>query len=202
MQLILIRHGQPLVGPDLAGDPPLSPEGQVQASITANLLAAEPIDRIVSSGMIRADATAAPLARALSLPIEPQPLIAETDRLTGRYASLETVRARGRDEWLRFLTDPLPYFGVDAAAFRADVLAGFAAILAGGGSTVAVFTHGFPINILLSHALRIPGEARFVLGYGSVTRLGARTLKRLTPYSINETAHIAAANVAAARVPA
>ena len=51
----------------------------------------------------------------------------------------------------------IAYFGIDADRFPGrETLAAFEALIAendGNAETVAVFTHGFPINILLSHAL-------------------------------------------------
>ena len=188
MELILVRHGKPAIMPDFAGDPPLSVEGEQQAAWTAARLAGEVVQRIVASGMVRAQETARPLGDALGLPIAVEPLLGEVDRLTGRYASIEMVRARGEGEWARFLAGPLAYFGVDAAQFRADVLEGFRNVLAGGVRTV-VYTHGFPINLLLAHALGLPDEARFVPAYGSVTRLRGHSIHQLVVMSINETAH-------------
>ena len=95
MELILVRHGKPAVSPDLAGDPSLCAEGEQQAAWSAARLAGEPVQRIVASGMVRAQQTARPLGDALGLPIAIEPLVGEVDRLTGRYASIETVRARG-----------------------------------------------------------------------------------------------------------
>lgn len=188
LELILVRHGKPAVRPDLAGDPPLCAEGERQAAWTAARLAGEAVQRIVASGMIRARETARPLGDALGLPIAVEPLLGEVDRVTGRYASIEMVRAQGEGEWARFLAGPLAYFGVDAAQFRADVLEGFRNVLAGGVRTV-VYTHGFPINLLLAHALGLPDEARFVPAYGSVTRLRGHSLHQLVVMSVNETAH-------------
>ncbi len=193
VQLIVVRHGRPDVAPDFAGDPPLGDEGRAQAAATAELLAREPVARIWSSGMRRADATAQPLAAALGVPVQIDAHLAEIDRVTGRYANIEAVRAAGRAEWTRFMADPLGYFGIDGPAFQADVLAAFARVLAGGGEAVAVFCHGFPINILLAHALGLDHAARFVPHYGSVTRLAGRSLDRLTLVSLNETAHMPAA---------
>jgi probable phosphoglycerate mutase len=59
--------------------------------------------------------------------------------------------------------------GGDPASFRAGVLAALAALVASGprDAHVAVFTHGLPINVVLSHALGLarivhfpPGTAR------------------------------------------
>lgn len=191
MQLILVRHGKPDV-PDQGptADPPLGLIGVEQAEHAARTLQHEPIDRIVSSGMKRADTTAAPLAARLGMPVEMVPDLGEIDRWGGHYASIETLRAEGGEQWQRFRDDPLGFFGVDATRFRAGVLGGFAQLLDGPQRTVAVFTHGFPINIILSHTLGLNHDARFVPGYTSFTRLAGRSIDTLTVVSVNESGHI------------
>ena len=54
---------------------------------------------------------------------------------------------------------------------------------------VAVFTHGLPINIVLSHALGLDSITRFLVGYGSITRLRRHSDGRYGVASINETGH-------------
>jgi len=200
MQLLLVRHGRPdLSGRPEAGDPPLSADGERQAAAAAVLLAEAGVDRLVASGLRRARATAEPLARRLGLEIETNELVGEIDRVCGRYASVETVRQRGSEHWQRFLADPIGYFGADGERFRIEVLDGFRQLLhRGGGDRVAVFTHGFPINILLAHALGFSEMTRFIPYYGSVTRLAGRSLDRLTVLSVNETGHLDPVDRAAA----
>jgi broad specificity phosphatase PhoE len=190
--LILVRHGQPDVAATQgAANPPLTARGHQQAKAAAAVLSAERIDRIVSSGMIRADDTAKPLAVALNREIETLHGLGEIDRLGGPYVSIDAIREKGAYEWRKFLAAPLAYFGIDAAHFRAETLSAFEVIVNGEASeTVAVFTHGFPINILLSHALGLESEARFVPSYASITRLSGRSLDALTVISVNEAGHI------------
>jgi broad specificity phosphatase PhoE len=192
MHLILVRHGQPNVPrTGHTGNPPLTARGHEQAAHAAIALRREKIDRIVSSGMTRADETAAPLAAALAQPIDIIPDLGEIDRWGGEYASIEAIRHKGPAEWAKFLSGPLAYLGVDPVKFRTETLEGFASVLGGGeGKTVAVFTHGFPINLLLSHALGLKDEARFVPSYGSFTRLAGKSLAALTVVSVNESGHI------------
>eukprot|EP01036_Dinobryon_divergens_P050627 gene50627-67789_t len=117
--------------------------------------------------------TAQPLARALGLPVETIEGWAEADRHVARYRSTETLRALGESEWRRFLDDPIAYFGGDGASFRSDVLGALAATVEAGPADahVAVFTHGLPINVVLSHALGLERIVHFAPGYASVTRL-------------------------------
>jgi broad specificity phosphatase PhoE len=193
MRLILVRHGQPqhLSQPG-AGNPPLSPAGHRQAQAVGAFLAKEPIDLVVHSGMHRAAETAAPLLAATGIRATAIAAIGEVDRYGGAYANIEMVKARGEAEWARFLADPLGYFGIDTKRFVAETLEGFGSILTSHHrKTAVIFTHGFPINILLSHALGLEGYANFVPDYGSITRLTGGALDRLTVVSINETAHLA-----------
>jgi broad specificity phosphatase PhoE len=192
MQLILVRHGYPDVPTHgHSGNPPLSARGLEQARHAAVALQAEPIDLIVSSGMHRADSTAQPLAEALGMTIETLPDLGEVDRWGGEYASIESIRQQGRAEWQRFLDAPIAYFGIDAERFRQETLAAFESLIGKDDHrTVAVFTHGFPINILLSHALGLAHDARFVPSYGSITRVAGRSFDALTVISVNESGHI------------
>jgi broad specificity phosphatase PhoE len=192
MQLILVRHGQPDV-PKIGhtGNPPLSARGHEQACCAADVLRHEHIDHIVSSGMIRADATARPLIEHLNLTMFVHPNLGEVDRYGGAYASIEAIKDKGRDEWRKFLSSPLSYFGVDADQFRSETLMAFREIMSvGDDQTIVIFTHGFPINILLSHALGLNDDARFVPSYASITRLSGRSFDALTVVSVNETGHI------------
>jgi len=193
MRLILVRHGQPrhLTQPG-EGNPPLSADGHRQAAAVGTYLAREPIDLVIHSGMHRAAETAAPLLGALGIAATAIPALGEVDRYGGAYANIEMVKARGEAEWQRFLADPLGYFGIDSTRFVAETLEGFASIFAAHTrKTAVIFTHGFPINIILSHALGLEGFANFVPDYGSITRLSGGSLDRLTVVSINETAHLA-----------
>ena len=67
------------------------------------------------------------------------------------------------------------------------------ALLAGSDpdARVAVFTHGMPINIVLSHVLGLEGLVHFPPAYGSITRLRVRGDGALGVVSVNETAHLA-----------
>lgn len=192
VRLILVRHGQPEVPKQgHTGNPPLSIRGQEQAKHAAVALQKDRIDRIVSSGMMRADFTAQPLATALGLTIEKHLNLGEVDRYGGEYVSIEGIKDKGRDEWRRFRAAPLAYFGVDAVQFRTETLAAFKQVVdSAGNQTIAVFSHGFPINILLSHALGLNHDARFVPSYASITRLSGRSFDALTVVSVNESGHI------------
>lgn len=192
MRLVLIRHGRAREGDRAcAHDPPLCDEGAQQARAVAAYLAGEGITRIVSSPLMRARQTAEPLAARLGLGIDLVEGWAEADRHLDRYRSLETLRNQGPVEWERFLGDPAGYFGGDAQTFRAQVL-GALREAAGRGERdahIAIFTHGLPINVVLSYALGLERIVHFTPGHGSLTRLRVLGPEALTVVSVNERAY-------------
>lgn len=83
--MILLRHGQSEFNLHFTEtrrdpgihDPKLTPLGHDQARQAAAALAGEPIRRIIVSPYTRALQTAAPIARALSVPVHVNPIIRE-----------------------------------------------------------------------------------------------------------------------------
>lgn len=195
--LALVRHGRPSAPTaDALRDPPLDEEGRAQAETVGERLALENIGAIVSSPLRRAVQTAEPLARRLSLPIQTIEGLAEIDALTGKYETIEALRARDDGSWEAFLADPVGYFGGDEATFRARILACFSQLLAQAGARrVAVFTHGIPINAMISHVLGYHGLTRIAPHYGSITRLAGPSIDALQVVSINETGHFTPAEL-------
>lgn len=190
MKLTLVRHGRPDEGHAARPhDPPLNPQGRQQAVAVAALLAGEGVTQIVASPLLRAHETALPLAGRLGLPVQTVDGWAEADRHVDRYRSTETLRAQGEGEWQRFLADPVRYLGGDPAAFSAAVVGALhAATDVNDEAHVAVFTHGLPINVVLSHVLGLERIVHFRPGYGSINRLSTRG-GRWGVVSVNETAH-------------
>jgi broad specificity phosphatase PhoE len=193
MRLVLVRHGRPDEGhAQRPHDPPLHADGHLQARCVAALLSGEGVTRIVSSPLLRARETAEPLAERLGLSIDTLDGFAEADRHLDRYRSIDTLKALGEAEWQRFRADPVAYLGGDSARFRAEVLDALQSVITAGGACVAVFTHGLPINVVLSSALGLDGLVHFSPGYGSVTRLHALAGGRTAVISVNELAQHAA----------
>jgi probable phosphoglycerate mutase len=193
MKLVLVRHGRPDEDDrERPHDPPLRADGIAQARAVAERLALEGITRIVSSPMARAVQTAEPLAGKLGLPVEIVDGWAEADRHVDRYRSTETLRSLGDSEWSRFLDDPIAFFGGDPAVFRAGVLRALAETVGQGprDAHVAVFTHGLPINVVLSHALGLQRIIHFAPGYASMTRLRALPGGAIGVASVNERGHL------------
>src|SRR5207249_11370795 len=155
------------------------------------------VTHVVRSTMAREAKTAQQLTERLRLPIQYVEGWAEADRHVDRYRSTETLRALGEVEWTRFLADPIAYFGGDATVFRAGVLAALAATMDNAGAAergdahVAVFTHGLPINVVLSHALALERIIHFAPGYGSMTRLRVLRSGAVGVASVNERGHLA-----------
>ena len=83
------------------------------------------------------------------------------------------------------------FLGGDEQAFRAAVLRALAAVTESGPAEdhVAVFTHGLPINVVLSHALGLARIVHFRPDYGSITRLQTREAQAIAVVSVNEGGH-------------
>ena len=194
-QIILVRHAEPATTGDAPStDPPLSERGERQALTLAARLADEPIDRIVASPLERAHATARPLAEALGNRIELEPGVAEVDQEGARYVAVEAWRKAGGAEWRAFLADPVGALGGDHDAFVARVRTAFAALLAGPGRRVVIFTHGLPINVALADAIGWAGDgtlARFGPRHASITRMAAGA-GGMNLLSFNEATHFPA----------
>lgn len=189
MQLILIRHGEP----DLSAssvDPPLSEKGIRQAEETAARLSQEAIDALFTSPLLRARQTLDPLAQKLGLTPEVVEGVAEIDYWGGRYLSVEELRKAGGAAWESFLRDPVGTLGGDEKAFRQAVTNAMRGLIKRGVKRVAVATHGFPINVMLSELLNMNGLTNFTPHHGSVTRLHADDAGHLRVLSINEMTHI------------
>jgi probable phosphoglycerate mutase len=192
MRLILVRHGRPNEDDaDAPHDPPLSDDGWRQARAASRLLADEGVTRIIASPLRRARQTAEPLTERLGLPVEIIEGWAEADRAASRYRSTETLRAEGGEAWTRFLADPIRHLGADPAAFRLGVLEALAESVKDESrdARVVVFTHGLPINVVLSQSLGLESITHFLVGYGSVTRLRRQEDGRFGVSSVNETGH-------------
>ena len=189
MQLILIRHGEP----DLSAgsvDPPLSERGVRQAEETAARLSQEAIDALFTSPLLRARQTLDPLAQKLELTPEVVEGLAEIDYWGGRYLSIEELRRASGTAWEDFLRDPVGTLGGDEKAFLETVTNAMRGLTKREVKRVAVATHGFPINAMLSEILSMQGLTNFTPHHGSVTRLHADDAGQLRVLSINEMSHM------------
>jgi broad specificity phosphatase PhoE len=188
MQILLIRHGRPETG---TRDPAVSEAGRAHVRRLADFLSGCGIVSILSSPMRRALETAAPTSERLGLDVRVIEGLAEADRFGESYRSVEELR-RDPTAWQSFLADPIGYLGADPVAFKQGVLDAVELALKSGEATTAIFTHGLPINVVLSHALGLERVTYFVPHYCSVTRLVGASPSDLTVISVNETAFLEA----------
>lgn len=192
MQLLLIRHALPHrtdVGE--GSDPELDQLGWEQARRLTQALARFPISRLVSSPQRRAIQTAEPFAEARGLSITVDERLAEYDRGLSQYVPIEQVRAERPADWERMAAGQLPA-SVDAGAFGSRVRAALTDIVntAGASDTVAVFSHGGVINVILHGILGTARTLSFPIDYASLTQLRYSREGRTTVASVNVVEHV------------
>ena len=192
MQLLLIRHALPLrteIGE--GSDPELAEAGWEQARRLPDALARYPISRVVSSPQRRAVQTAEPVAAATGLPVELDERLAEYDRGLSHYIPLEQVRAERPDDWARMADGQLPG-AVDLDGFRDRVWAGLRDIAEAGTheETVAVFSHGGVINVVLHGIVGTAKPLSFPIDYASVTPLRYSRRGEFTVAGVNGIEHV------------
>ncbi|MEW5810641.1 MAG: histidine phosphatase family protein [Actinomycetota bacterium] len=192
MQLLLVRHALPRRSePGEGSDPSLSPDGLAQAARLPEALARFPIARLVSSPQVRAIETGRPVADALGLPIEVDDRLAEYDRDLEHYIPIEQIAQERPQELQRLIDGHLPS-SVDENAFRSRITAGIDDVVAAADheDTVAVFSHGGVINVLLHTILGTERLLNFHVDYASVTRVLSSRSGRLSVASVNGTEHV------------
>ena len=140
---------------------------------------------------MRAVQTAQPLADALGMPVEVDERLAEYDRDLPHYIPVEQIAAENPAEMERLLSGRLPS-SVDEGAFLARVKAAVDDLVAGADhdDTVAVFSHGGVINVLLHQILGTEKLLSFNVDYASVTRLLSSRTGRLWVAGVNGTEHV------------
>ncbi|BBX41196.1 histidine phosphatase family protein [Mycobacterium simiae] len=192
MQVLLVRHALPLRSEHGQGsDPDLSDEGIAQIARLPQALARFPIARVVSSPQRRAIQTAEPVAAARNLAVEVDERFAEYDRDLPVYIPVEQIRAENPKEWQRLAQGQLPS-AVDEEAFRARVSAGVNDLVASSDpeDTVAVFSHGGVINLVLHEILGTKRLLSFPVDYASVTRLLYSRTGSATVAGVNGVEHV------------
>ncbi len=192
MQVLLIRHALPLRSEHGEGaDPALSGEGLAQIRRLPEALARFPISRVVSSPQRRAIQTAEPVAAARELSVEIDDRFAEYDRDLPHYIPVEQIRDENPQEWARMAEGRLPS-AVDEDAFRARVRAAVDDLVAAADpeDTVAVFSHGGVINVLLHEILGTARLLSFPVDYASLTRLLYSRSGQATVATVNAVEHV------------
>jgi probable phosphoglycerate mutase len=204
--LLLVRHGEsaparsdrPFDLVDGHGDPPLHPDGRVQAERVAERLAGRPIAALYVTTLRRTVETAAPLAARLGLTPSVEPALREVhlgEWEAGEYRRNMSERTPiavqifAEERW-----DVIPGAEPDAA-FSARVRDGIERIAARHpDQLVAVFTHGGVIGAALAAAARSRPFAFVGADNGSISELVV-TEERWTIRRFNDTAHLEAASV-------
>jgi probable phosphoglycerate mutase len=192
MQLLLIRHALPTRTQAGEGsDPELTDSGREQARRLPDALARFPISRLVSSPQRRAFQTAEPVASARGLTVDVEDRLAEYDRGLSHYVPLEQVRVERPDDWARMAAGELPG-AVDTGAFRDRIRGALADIVAAAdhADTIAVFSHGGVINVVLHEILATPNLLSFPIDYASVTQLRYSRSGRVTVGGVNNVEHV------------
>jgi len=192
MQLLLVRHALPLRSqPGQGADPELSDEGRAQVARLPDALARFPISRVVSSPQRRALQTAEPVAAARGLAVDIDDRFAEYDRDLPVYVPIEHIREENPQEWARMAAGHLPS-SVDEDAFRARVGAAVDDVAASAAheDTVAVFSHGGVINVVLHEILGTKRVLSFPIDYASVTRLLFSRSGQASVVMVNGTEHV------------
>jgi len=192
VELIIVRHALPESDKrdDGPADPPLSPLGLRQAEATANLLATESVDHVVTSTMQRAIQTGRPLADRLGLTPERLEGLKESDYRRSSYTPVEEMDA-DHEVIREFLDDPLSMFADGYEAFRDRITAALDAVVAGNrGRTVAVFCHAMVVGVYLQTLLGLNDPFAVMADYCGITRVAASSTGIRSVRSFNETGHL------------
>ncbi|MFD6155544.1 histidine phosphatase family protein [Nocardia sp. NPDC060256] len=193
MQLILVRHAQPIRIVNSAGpaDPGLAPVGLEQAERVPATLSQHRITRVVSSSQRRARDTAAPTAAKLGIGVDIIDDLAEYDRDLPAYIPIEDAKVEFREVYERIKAGYFPD-QIDGGAFKSRVLDVVTEIAAGTdpADTVVAFTHGGVINVLLQEILGLERPLTFPIDYCSITRILFSRTGRRTAATVNENGHV------------
>jgi broad specificity phosphatase PhoE len=167
-RLYLIRHGKPATvwGQGSDDDPGLDEAGRAQAERARDALLALPAEhrpqRVVSSPLRRCRETAEPLARALGVEIEIDPVV-------GEIPTPAQLTADERGPWLRKAFEGLwrdIEGDLDYDAWRREIVAALSA----RGDT-AVFSHFVAINAAVTHLAGDERVLAFRPDHASITTL-------------------------------
>jgi len=165
--------------------------GVEQAGRLPQALSRYPIARVFTSPQRRSLQTAAPVADAFNLQVKIDDRLAEYDRDLAHYVPIEEIRTEFPEQWERLARGHLP-IGVDEDAFLKRVFAALEDIVRSGdhSDTVAVFSHGGVINVILHHILGTERLLSFPIDYASITRLRYSRRGDFTVAEVNATEHV------------
>lgn len=192
MQLILVRHAQPVIerteGPP--ANPGLSDLGLWQTERLVEWLSHEPIDQVVTSPKRRAIDTVSPLIERLDVDHQVVDDLDEIDRLSRVYMPTELLAEQGGEYWEGILAREYEAIGWDhPEVFRDRVLAAFQGLVDDmPGERVVVACHGGTIGTIAASVLGLENQRSFGLEYASITRVAVAD-NDVRLLSLNETAH-------------
>lgn len=192
MELILVRHARPdhVVEAPGPADPALTEIGHRQARAVAGWLAAEAIDAVYTSPMVRARETAEPLVRLLGMDPVVADGVREYDATDSTYIPIEVLR-RDKEAWRRYLAEEAE---IDRGAFVEEVVGTLERIATDHrGQRVVVVCHGGVINAWAGRVLGLRPSLFFNPDYTSVNRFLVASTGERSVLSLNETAHLRAA---------
>jgi len=198
MEVILIRHGEPLSVQTQGepADPELSERGQWQAERVSHWLACEPIDCVITSSKTRAKQTVAPLTGHLGVdPIEVRDFD-EIDRGSTVYAPFQVMEEQFPDYWQAIQEQRWADIGWDSFDyFRERVVDAWQGVLADPpGERIAIGCHGGVIGVLAAHLTGTGQQWAFANPpFASFTRVAVHADGRTQVLSMNEIGHFDAA---------
>ena len=142
-------------------DVPLNDNGLAQAARLGQRLAAEPFDVLLSSDLTRAQQTAAPLAQAWDMPLQPVPGLREQHFGAWEGLDVPTIKSQHGALWPQWLQHDgdfaLPGGGESLRQFHARVMASVRQLVAQhAGRRLALVTHGGVLDMLWRSAQNLP----------------------------------------------
>jgi probable phosphoglycerate mutase len=197
VQLILVRHGQPIRVHNADGtiaDPELSELGREQAELVCGWLAYESVDHVITSPKRRAIETVRPLLDTGGATHEIVTDLDEIDIRSTTYLPTELLAAEGGDYWDAIVRGDYEAIGWDSPeVFGARVDRAFAELVRNPrGDIVVVACHGGVIRRIVAEVLGIGTFARIEIGYASTTRLRVDAEGKASILTLNEAAHFEA----------
>ena len=194
MELVLVRHAEPVRvdGGDRPADPHLTPRGYAQADCLAAWLAEETVDHVVTSPLVRAIETGAPIATALGLQPDIVAGVAEWDAGNHQYIPVEELKQLQDERWFAMIEGRWEQAGgIDPVAYRNQVVGAVEGLIERfPAQRVVVVCHGGAINAYLGHVAGIDRPLWFEPAYASISRVAASRDGVRSIVSINETGHV------------
>jgi len=194
VEIILIRHAIP-VRRELesgAADPELSEHGVKQAELLAQYLSSESLDAVYSSPLLRAQQTAAPIARSFGLDVTIIDGVAEYDRNSEWYVPVEELKAANDPRWHELVSGEWTATHETEEEFISRVTSSIEAIISHHGSQrVAIVCHGGVINAYIATILGMGNRRGFFYpNYTSIHRVAAARSGERSVVTLNETSHL------------